>query len=54
MKYPDTDLAFMFESCLFMNTTKWAMSNGNLDEDYIKHSWLTFEKNFDKDFKIDE
>jgi len=48
VKYPETDLAFMFESCFFMNTTKWAM-DGPLDVDYIEHSWSKFEKTFDKD-----
>jgi homogentisate 1,2-dioxygenase len=51
MKYPDTDLAFMFESTLFMNPTKWAME-GNLDKEYIEKSWSTFKKTFDKDEKL--
>lgn len=47
VKYPYENLAFMFESCYFMNPTEWSMKNLPIDVDYIKESWETFEKTFD-------
>eukprot|EP01080_Neovahlkampfia_damariscottae_P011109 gene11109-3816_t len=46
-KYSYDNLAFMFESCFFMNPTEFSMKKLPLDEDYKEHSWNNFKKTFD-------
>jgi homogentisate 1,2-dioxygenase len=46
-KYKYDNLAFMFESCYFMNPTEFAMKSLPIDKDYKDHSWNNFKKTFD-------
>jgi homogentisate 1,2-dioxygenase len=35
-KIPDTNLAFMFESCFMLKTTKFAFEHATVEKDYWK------------------